>query len=331
MTQASITVDEKKKKVADLTSLFLHKHYRENNTDLFLAHLDDEFSWFGAAEQEYLVGPEAVTSQFRAFKGKVPPCNISDEHYDVIQPVPDLFICSGMLWVSTSPASDTYLRVHQRITTVFRWTESGPRCCHVHLSNPYNEMDADDVGFPEKMSLESRRYFQEQIELQKKQIEEQHTFIVQMYVEDLSTGLHNRNKFNQVCENMHGRDCGRLGIAYFDLNGLKKTNDLLGHQAGDDLIRRTAGHLLRFFDKKAYRIGGDEFIVIDDESDGETFHARVLAATRAMADDHISIAHGISWRSEHGDIEAQINEADKNMYRAKRSFYAREENNRRHR
>ncbi len=331
MLNASLTNDEKKKKISEITSHFLHKHYRENSTEFLLARLDEVFSWIGAGEHEYSADPGAVAAIFRTFEGKVPRCTISDEHYDVIQPHPDIFICSGRLWVSTSPASDLYLRVHQRISAVFRWTAEGPRCCHLHLSNPYSEMDDSDVGFPEKMSLESRRYLQEQIDLQKKQIEEQHSFIVQMYFEDLTTGLFNRNKFNQVCESLQGKDCGRLGIAYFDLNGLKKTNDLFGHQAGDELIRRTAGHLLRAFGQKAYRTGGDEFIIIDRESDEAAFHAHVLAASRALAEDNISAAHGLSWRSEHGDIDEQINEADRNMYLAKREFYARKENNRRHR
>ena len=111
-------------------------------------------------------------------------------------------------------------------------------------------MDASDSGFPEKMAEESRRYLREQIELQKRQIAEQHDVIAQMYVEDLSTGLYNRNRYNQVCDSLSGKDCGSLGIAYFDLNGLKKINDLQGHQAGDALIRRTAECLLQAFGKR---------------------------------------------------------------------------------
>ncbi|MCI7373969.1 MAG: GGDEF domain-containing protein [Desulfovibrio piger] len=180
------------------------------------------------------------------------------------------------------------------------------------------------------MAEESRRYLREQIELQKRQIAEQHDVIAQMYVEDLSTGLYNRNRYNQVCDSLSGKDCGSLGIAYFDLNGLKKINDLQGHQAGDALIRRTAECLLQAFGKKAYRIGGDEFIVIDRESGREAFHACVENALRAMEGSHISISCGISWRAERGNIDEQINEADKKMYLAKRDFYACKEHDRRH-
>ena len=220
--------------------------------------------------------------------------------------------------------------VEKLFRTVSGLSGKVPRCCHLHLSNPYSEMDASDSGFPEKMAEESRRYLREQIELQKRQIAEQHDVIAQMYVEDLSTGLYNRNRYNQVCDSLSGKDCGSLGIAYFDLNGLKKINDLQGHQAGDALIRRTAECLLQAFGKKAYRIGGDEFIVIDRESGRETFHACVENALRAMEESHISISCGISWRAERGNIDEQINEADKKMYLAKRDFYACKEHDRRH-
>lgn len=323
------TDEDRKKRISELTSHFLHRHYCENDAVAILPHLDAEISWFGAAEQEYLVGLEKVSSFLKSLEGRVPKCDIAEEMYDVIQPAPDIFICSGTAWISTSPESLSYLRVHQRISTVFRWSEEGPRCCHLHISNPYTEMSDGDVGFPEKMSQESRRYFLEQIEAQKKQIEEQHAFIRQMYFEDVATGLYNRNKFNEVCEELSGRDCGRLGIAYFDLNGLKKTNDLLGHQAGDRLLSRTSAHLMRTFGKRVYRTGGDEFIVIDRDSDEDTFNAHVQTALRDMEKDEISIAAGTSWRGSHGDLDEQINEADKNMYAEKRRFYARAENNRR--
>lgn len=105
MHPASLTDDAKKKKVAELTRLFLHKHYCENDTELLLSHLDDAFSWFGAGEHEYAADPETVIRTFRTFAGKVPRCEIGEEQYDVIQPMPDMFICTGMLWVATAPDS----------------------------------------------------------------------------------------------------------------------------------------------------------------------------------------------------------------------------------
>ena len=330
MTHPASSDDENKKRVMELTSFFLHKHYCENDWEPIISHLDDDVVVIGAGEYEYVVGTTQVLERLRSFHDRIPPCRIYDEHYDVLQPAKDLFICTGTLWISTDPASRTFLRVHQRITAVFRMTAEGLRCCHIHLSNPYMEMEDNEVGFPEKMSLESRRYFQEQIEVQRKKIEKQHDLIVQIYFEDLSTGLYNRNRFNKVCESLRGRECGRLGVAYFDLNGLKQVNDVLGHQAGDELLCRTAAFLRRGFEKKAYRIGGDEFIVIDAVSGEKNFLDNVHAVCSDIQDDGISVSCGASWRP-HGNIDEQIHEADRNMYNAKQNFYARRENNRRKR
>lgn len=324
--------EENKKKAAELTSFFLHKHYCESCAEAFLDYMDENFLWFGAAEHEYIVGADRMVETLRAFKDKVPPCEISDEHYDVINASEDSYVCTGMMWIRTLPSSGIYLRVHQRITTVFRRTEKGLRCCHIHLSNPYSEMMEDDIGFPEKISMESRRYMQEQLEAQKKKIEEQTASIMEMHFEDLSTGLYNRNKFNQICDQLAKEPPERLGIAYFDLNGLKKINDTQGHLAGDEFIYRAAQHLRRFFDQNAYRIGGDEFIVIDTEKEEQSFLADVAEAEKTMTQDNLSTAVGLSWRSAPScNIDEQINEADKNMYLAKKDFYSQSEHNRRSR
>ena len=47
-----------------------------------------------------------------------------------------------------------------------------------------------------------------------------------------------------------------------DLNGLKETNDKLGHEDGDELIRRTAELFTKEFPKHSYRTGGDKFVVL---------------------------------------------------------------------
>ena len=48
------------------------------------------------------------------------------------------------------------------------------------------------------------------------------------------------------------------------MNGLKDLNDTLGHQAGDDALKKIGECMLKVADEKtlAYRIGGDEFIIL---------------------------------------------------------------------
>ena len=54
-----------------------------------------------------------------------------------------------------------------------------------------------------------------------------------------------------------------FALAVFDLNGLKQINDTLGHQAGDEYIRKGCSTICSFFKRSpVFRIGGDEFVAI---------------------------------------------------------------------
>lgn len=56
-----------------------------------------------------------------------------------------------------------------------------------------------------------------------------------------------------------------LALAVIDINHFKKVNDLLGHAAGDDLLKAFANLVLRSIRESldhAFRIGGDEFLIL---------------------------------------------------------------------
>lgn len=326
---ATENVSARKQKVKELTSYLMHKHYGENDVEALIALMDDRFSWFGAGEQEYAVGAETVAAIFRQFSGLIPKCNISEEEYEAIVIEPEVYLCTGRLWVETDPASNMYLRVHQRITTVFRWVQGEAKCCHIHVSNPYSEMTENELGFPAQMGKRSYEYLQECIEAQKKQIEEQTALLKRMSYEDSLTGLYNRNKFNHILDEYEEKKKARLGIAYFDMNGLKEINDQYGHSAGDEKIVRIAAHINRRFAGKAYRIGGDEFVVVDEEMEEDAFRAAVRDVCEGMESEGISASVGISWRDEHCHFSDQFDEADRRMYEEKADYYSQEERDRR--
>lgn len=123
----------------------------------------------------------------------------------------------------------------------------------------------------------------------------------------------------------------RLGVAAIDLNGLKPINDRMGHSAGDSLIRSTANHIIGMFAGECYRIGGDEFAVIDTKLDEEAFRNAVAAAKENMEQDGISVSVGVSWRGVDCSIKEQLDEADRQMYRAKAEFYSSRDHDRRKR
>jgi diguanylate cyclase (GGDEF)-like protein len=315
--------DIREKAAMELTSFMVHKHYCENDVAAVTALFDRHFSWFGAADHEYAVGTQTVTSIFEQFAGRIPKCIISDEEYDVLRIAPDVYLCTGRMWIATDPSTNIFLRVHQRITTVFRFEGDVARCCHIHISNPYMEMGPEDIGFPTQMARQSYEYLQKNLAAQKLQIEAQNTRLHRLSFEDSLTGLYNRNKLNLDLDDYRGT-CTSLGIVYFDLNGLKKVNDRLGHQVGDDLLCRAAHHIAQVFQHKAYRIGGDEFVAIDKELDEDQFQSAILVVCKNMESDGISCAVGHSWRASCCNLEEQFNEADMLMYQRKRQFYQRQ-------
>ncbi|MFI3174665.1 MAG: GGDEF domain-containing protein [Bacillota bacterium] len=90
-----------------------------------------------------------------------------------------------------------------------------------------------------------------------------------MYI-DISTGLYNRSKCQEILKlPIDEGNPKERAIIIFDLNDLKKTNDNLGHRAGDDLIACFALKIkeaTRIFPEEIFvgRYGGDEFMAYFD-------------------------------------------------------------------
>lgn len=102
------------------------------------------------------------------------------------------------------------------------------------------------------------------------------------YHDDL-TGFLNRRRFESVRKEMDIPDNLPLSVIFGDLNGLKMTNDIFGHYAGDELIRKSAEILAgvcRESDIIA-RVGGDEFIILlprTEQEEAEKILMRIKAA-----------------------------------------------------
>lgn len=76
--------NKKVQAVRDATIFLFHKHYCENDVEAIIELFDDKLSWIGAGENEYDAGTEKISGIFRQFAGMVPPCNIWNEEYHVI-------------------------------------------------------------------------------------------------------------------------------------------------------------------------------------------------------------------------------------------------------
>jgi diguanylate cyclase (GGDEF)-like protein/PAS domain S-box-containing protein/putative nucleotidyltransferase with HDIG domain len=81
---------------------------------------------------------------------------------------------------------------------------------------------------------------------------------------DSLTGLLNRSSFEAVLQRTDILGNLPLSIIMGDLNGLKLTNDVFGHAAGDGLLRKASAVLKKVCreDDMIARLGGDEFVIL---------------------------------------------------------------------
>ncbi len=97
---------------------------------------------------------------------------------------------------------------------------------------------------------------------------------------DHLTGLHNRHAFDErlqeVCDEARA-ERRPVTLLLLDIAGTRTVNEVHGHDAGDDMIRRTAAGISRCIRGSdfAARIGGDDFGVI--LPDGDLALGRLIA------------------------------------------------------
>jgi diguanylate cyclase (GGDEF)-like protein len=161
---------------------------------------------------------------------------------------------------------------------------------------------------------------------------------------DVLTGLPNRFLYKEHLNralDAAKRNGATLAVLFVDLDDFKQVNDSFGHSGGDLLLQEVAarvGKTLRKSDVLARqgngnegtsiaRFGGDEFIVLLSDIEGEDDAARAadrvldaLAKPFTLDGHHISMGAsiGISLYPRDGeDFDTLIKNADEAMYRAK--------------
>jgi diguanylate cyclase (GGDEF)-like protein/PAS domain S-box-containing protein len=151
---------------------------------------------------------------------------------------------------------------------------------------------------------------------------------------DALTGLPNRLLFqDRLSQAMHNarRHGQKLAVMFIDLDGFKRVNDSLGHQAGDLLLTQVAARfrkVVRGTDTLA-RMGGDEFIVVLVNTRDTRAAARVAQQLLHALKEPFEVAGhelvvtasiGISFFPEDGQEQDTLQRhADAAMYKAKAS------------
>ena len=150
----------------------------------------------------------------------------------------------------------------------------------------------------------------------------QQAYLEKLSYRDMLTGLYNRNRYIERLEAYKQVQDQQIGAIYIDLNGLKKVNDEQGHRAGDELIVRAAGTIAGIFAEDAYRVGGDEFVVILLDVSREEFARKTEQLRRQMQENSVDASIGGVWQASTENLEDLLRRADENMYREKKRYYS---------
>lgn len=154
--------------------------------------------------------------------------------------------------------------------------------------------------------------------------------MLQLTKKDALTGLLNRQAYYADTQKRHSDITALVSI---DMNGLKTLNDSEGHDAGDEALGILALCIQKALQHKqaAYRIGGDEFVVLCRRTN-RTELKQLLKRIRKNVSTTgytCSIGFGVS-PSGTKPVEALLKESDERMYAEKSRYYSEARRERRH-
>lgn len=143
------------------------------------------------------------------------------------------------------------------------------------------------------------------------------------YRRDSLTGLLNRNAFDDDVEFIQATHDKPLTVMYIDLIGLHEINKHLGHARGDVVLCELADAARAYFgDDNIYRIGGDEFVIISF-AHSMAQSARQMGYMRQELLDHgCELSVGMAESDDGEDIPDLVNQAENEMRKDKKRYYA---------
>jgi len=150
--------------------------------------------------------------------------------------------------------------------------------------------------------------------------------LIYLSTHDTLTGLYNRAYFDTEIQRLSVGRTFPVSIVFADMDGLKASNDTLGHHVGDELLRRAALVLRSAFrgEDVVARIGGDEFGVLLPSASPEVAQAAVERVKIALQEHNaahpgppVHFSMGIATAAKDDNLEETLRAADVDMYRVK--------------
>jgi diguanylate cyclase (GGDEF)-like protein len=148
---------------------------------------------------------------------------------------------------------------------------------------------------------------------------------------DSLTGLLNRRAYEErlAIETARANRYDQpLSLCLLDLDGFRAINDLLGHQAGDEVLRRVAAAIdeSRLADD-AFRLGGDEFAILMPQTsleDASVAAARIAAAIDCVETSGAGVGVSVGVAQAGPDPAVLHSDADRRLLSAKNDLQRRD-------
>lgn len=144
----------------------------------------------------------------------------------------------------------------------------------------------------------NRKLEEQQIHQLVKQLEIEKNIANLNSITDSLTGLTNRRYFDEALKtkiNKLNSSGSVLSLIMLDIDYFKKFNDSYGHLAGDDCLRQVGTTLKTILSRETdivSRYGGEEFVVILEETEGQ--NAKILAEKIRKTVEELAITHEAS-------------------------------------
>ncbi|HCX61907.1 MAG TPA: diguanylate cyclase [Clostridiales bacterium] len=142
---------------------------------------------------------------------------------------------------------------------------------------------------------------------------------------DHLTGLYNRRYIEEKISVLDKDEHLPISVIMADVNGLKITNDVFGHKAGDTLLKNVAELMQKFCkeDDLIARWGGDEFVIImtgKPLESAEEVIQKIKDVHIAIEGSSLSLSLSLGCACKHtgeNSIQQAIQQAEKYMYQQK--------------
>lgn len=153
----------------------------------------------------------------------------------------------------------------------------------------------------------------------------------QLSITDALTNLYNRRYFETTFAREFARAKrynSQLSLVVVDIDWFKKINDTYGHSCGDYVLRELSWLMAENFRQTdiIFRYGGEEFVILLTETDGNSAIIPVERLRRAVEDNkfkfkgvelNVTISAGISSDKDVNEVSQMFDNADKALYQAK--------------